>query len=68
MAEAASGVPQGKVLGPILFVIDGNDLSDNLTIDHLLYADDVKSIATRKQSDALQSSLLVSLKWSQDWE
>ncbi len=44
-AEAASGVPQGSVLGPILFVIYVNDLTDNLTIDHLPYADDVKLIA-----------------------
>ncbi len=40
----------------------------NLTIDHLLNADDVKLIAPRKQSDALQSSLLESSKWSEDWE
>ncbi len=60
MAEAASGVPQGSVLGPILFEI--YDLSDNLTKDHLLYADDVKLIAPRKQSDALQSSFLASFK------
>ncbi len=68
VAEAVSGVPQGSVLGPILFVIYVNDLSDNLTIDHLLYADDVILIAPRKQSDALQSSLLASSKWSEDWE
>ncbi len=68
VAEAASEVPQGSVLGPILFVIYVNELSDNLTIDHLLYANDVKLIAPRKQSDALQSSLLASSKWSEDWE
>ncbi len=68
VAEAVSGVPQGSVLGPILFVIYVNDLSDNLPIDHLLYADDVKLIAPRKQSDALQSSLLAISKWSEDWE
>ncbi len=44
----ASGVPQGSVLGSILFVIYVKDLADNLTIDHLLYADDVKFIAPRK--------------------
>ncbi len=68
MIEAASGVPQGSVLGTILFVIYVNDLTDNLTIGHLLYADDVKLIATRKQSDALQSSLLASSKWLEDWD
>ncbi len=44
-AEAASGVPQGSVLGPILFVIYVNELADNLAIDHPLYADNVKLIA-----------------------
>ncbi len=67
MAEAVSGVPQGSVLGPILFVIYVNDVSDNLTIDHLLHGDDVKLIAPRKQSDAFQSSSLASSKWSEDW-
>ncbi len=68
VAEAVSGVPQGSVLGPILFVIYVNDLTDNLTIDHLLHANDVKLIAPRKQSDALQNSLFASSKWSEDWE
>ncbi len=45
VADAASGVLQDSVLGPNLFVIDVNDLTDNLTIDHRLYADDGKLIA-----------------------
>ncbi len=45
VGEAASGVPQDSVIGPNLFVIYVNDLTDNLTIDHRLYADDVKLIA-----------------------
>ncbi len=68
VAQAASGVPQGSVLGPILFVIYVNYLTANLTIGHLLYADDVKLIAPQKQADALRSSLVASSKWSEDWE
>ncbi len=44
VAEAASGVPQGSVLGPILFVVYVTDLTDNLTIDHQLYTGDVKLV------------------------
>ncbi len=62
MAEVASGIPQGLVLGPILFVIYVTDLADSLTIDHLPYGDDVKLIALRKQVAALQSSFAPSSK------
>ncbi len=60
--EATSEVPQGLVLDPILFVIYVNDWADNLTIDHLLYADDVKPLGPRKQANALQSPLVASFK------
>ncbi len=68
MAEAANKVPQDLVQGPILFVTYVNDLADNLTADHLLYADDVNLIAPRKQAAALQSYMVPSSKWSEDWE
>ncbi len=44
MAEAISGVSQGCVIGPILFVIYVNDLPDHLSADSLLYADDFKLV------------------------
>ncbi len=57
LAKAKSGVPQGSVIGPILFAIYVNDLPDHLSADSLLYADDVKPIAPRNRHDILQNSL-----------
>ena len=70
-----SGVPQGSVLGSLLFILFINDISDiclgRPAVTHKLYADDLKLYSTIKsQCDAaeLQSALDRLQQWCSDWQ
>ena len=52
-----SGVPQGSVLGPLLFLIYINDLEDGVASNILKFADDTKILRTRQECRTLQEDL-----------
>ena len=66
-----SGVPQGSVLGPILFLIYINDLDDSITSNVLKFADDTKlfrKVNTDGDKQHLQNDLDRLVKWSMKWQ
>ena len=69
-AKVLSGVPQGTVLGPLLFLVHINDLPEWVSSRVRLFADDCllyRVIRSIKDQEELQKDLKSLEKWAADW-
>jgi hypothetical protein len=70
-ADVTSGIPQGSVLGPVLFVLYINDLPRHVQSYAELFADDTKVFNRSDCAEgrnALQQDLDSLHRWSTDWQ
>ena len=61
------GVPQGSILGPLLFQIYINDMEMATNCDILLYADDSALLVSGKNLDQIETILSQNLELTSDW-
>ena len=67
-ANMSSGVPQGSVLGPLLFILYINDLPLAVGLSSvMLYADDTVIFTAASNIDQLQLNLSLDLNNVSDW-
>ena len=70
-AKVTSGVPQGSVLGPVLFLVYINDIDADLISTIGKFADDTKlckSVSSAEGINHLSEDLLKLSAWANDWQ
>jgi hypothetical protein len=69
--DVSSGVPQGSVIGPLLFIIYVNDLFKMLSVNVKGFADDLQLISinnSENQRQIFQESFDSIFEWTQKWQ
>ena len=70
--KITAGVPQGSILGPLLFLIYINDISNNLESDVKLFADDTSLFSpvfdANLTADILNNDLVKINQWAHQWK
>lgn len=69
-APVISGVPQGSVLGPLMFLLFINDLPDEIGSVTKIFADDTKiyaPIPDKHSAAQLQNDIRKATEWSERW-
>ena len=69
--KVTSGVPQGTVLGPLMFLLFINDIHENLDSTLRLFADDAllyRPINTMNDNVILQNDIGKLVSWSKAWQ
>ncbi len=70
-SPVTSGIPQGSVLGPVLFVLFVNDMPDVVHSTLLMFADDAKvfrRVDSVEESKELQEDLNKLSEWADKWQ
>ena len=67
-----AGVPQGSIIGPLLFLIYTNDLTEDLTTNVKLFADDTSLFSvvhdTQTSANDLNKDLEIINNWAFQWK
>jgi hypothetical protein len=69
--KVKSGVPQGTVLDPLMFLLYINDIGEKIGSSVRLFADDsliYMAVSSRNDCQRLQDDLTTMVNWSKKWQ